>query len=130
MHPHDGRVVSNFILQALNNQDITIYGDGMQTRSFCYADDLIDGMIRMMNTPEYFIGPVNIGNPVEFTILELAQLVIELTKSKSKIIFHPLPADDPMQRKPDIELAKTVLGWEPKIQLREGLEKTIAYFKK
>jgi len=130
MHPHDGRVVSNFILQALNNQDITIYGDGMQTRSFCYADDLIDGMIRMMNTPEDFIGPVNIGNPVEFTILELAQLVIELTKSKSKIIFHPLPADDPMQRKPDIELAKTVLGWEPKIQLREGLEKTIAYFKK
>ncbi len=130
MHPNDGRVVSNFILQALNNQDITIYGDGMQTRSFCFADDLIDGMIRMMNTPDDFIGPVNIGNPVEFTILELAQLVIELTKSKSKIIFQPLPADDPMQRKPDVELAKTALGWEPKINLREGLEKTIAYFKK
>jgi len=130
MHPHDGRVVSNFILQALNNQDITIYGDGTQTRSFCYADDLIDGMIRMMNTHEDFIGPVNIGNPVEFTILELAQLVIELTKSKSKIIFQPLPSDDPLQRKPDIELAKSVLGWEPKIQLREGLEKTIAYFRK
>lgn len=130
MHPNDGRVVSNFILQALNNQDITIYGDGMQTRSFCFADDLIDGMIRMMNTPDDFIGPVNIGNPVEFTILELAQLVIELTKSKSKIIFQPLPADDPMQRKPDVELAKTALGWEPEINLREGLEKTIAYFKK
>lgn len=130
MHPNDGRVVSNFILQALNNQDITIYGDGMQTRSFCFADDLVDGMIRMMNTPDDFIGPVNIGNPVEFTILELAQLVIELTKSKSKIIFQPLPADDPMQRKPDVELAKTALGWEPKINLREGLEKTIAYFKK
>ena len=130
MHPHDGRVVSNFILQALNNQDITIYGDGTQTRSFCYADDLIDGMIRMMNTPEDFIGPVNIGNPVEFTILELAQLVIELTKSKSKIIFQPLPSDDPLQRKPNIELARSVLGWEPKIQLREGLEKTIAYFRK
>ncbi|HNW91177.1 MAG TPA: SDR family oxidoreductase [Bacteroidales bacterium] len=129
MHPNDGRVVSNFIIQALNNQDITIYGDGTQTRSFCYVDDLIDGMIRMMKTPEDFIGPVNVGNPVEFTILELAEMVIELTNSKSKIIFQPLPSDDPLQRKPDIALAKSVLQWEPKIQLREGLNKTIAYFR-
>lgn len=128
MHPNDGRVVSNFIMQALKNEEITIYGDGTQTRSFCFVDDLIEGMIRMMNTPEDFIGPVNVGNPVEFTILELAQLIIELTRSKSKIIFQPLPSDDPMQRKPDIELAKSVLKWEPKIQLREGLMKTIQYF--
>jgi len=128
MHPNDGRVVSNFIMQALKNEPITIYGDGTQTRSFCFVDDLIEGMIRMMNTPKDFIGPVNVGNPVEFTILELAQLIIELTRSKSKIIFQPLPSDDPMQRKPDIELAKSVLKWEPKIQLREGLMKTIQYF--
>lgn len=130
MHPSDGRVVSNFITQALKNQDISIYGNGKQTRSFCYADDLIDALIRLMNTSDDFTGPVNIGNPVEFTILELAQFVIELTRSKSKIIFQPLPSDDPMQRKPDIELAKSALGWEPKIQLREGLMKTIEYFKK
>ncbi|HNW69941.1 MAG TPA: SDR family oxidoreductase [Bacteroidales bacterium] len=130
MHPNDGRVVSNFIIQALKNQDITIYGDGQQTRSFCYVDDLIEGMIRMMKTPDDFIGPVNVGNPFEFSILELAQLVIELTNSKSKIIFQPLPSDDPLQRKPNIELAKSTLGWEPKIQLREGLIKTIEYFKK
>ena len=130
MHPNDGRVVSNFINQALRNEDITIYGDGSQTRSFSYADDTIDGMIRMMNTGNEFIGPVNIGNPVEFTILELAQQVIELTASKSKIIYQPLPSDDPLQRKPDITLAKKELQWEPKVQLREGLQKTIEYFSK
>jgi len=130
MHPNDGRVVSNFIIQALKNQDITIYGEGNQTRSFCYVDDLIEGLVRMMKTPDDFIGPVNVGNPFEFSILELAQLVIELTKSKSKIVFQPLPSDDPMQRKPDIDLAKSTLGWEPKIQLREGLIKTIEYFNK
>jgi len=130
MHPNDGRVVSNFIIQALKNQDITIYGEGNQTRSFCYVDDLIEGLVRMMKTPDDFIGPVNVGNPFEFSILELAQLVVELTKSKSKIVFQPLPSDDPMQRKPDIELAKSTLGWEPKIQLREGLIKTIEYFNK
>jgi UDP-glucuronate decarboxylase len=130
MHPNDGRVVSNFINQALRNEDITIYGDGSQTRSFSYADDTVDGMIRMMNTGNEFIGPVNIGNPVEFTILELAQQVIELTASKSKIIYQPLPSDDPLQRKPDITLAKKELQWEPKVQLREGLQKTIEYFRK
>ncbi len=128
MHPNDGRVVSNFIMQALNNEDITVYGDGSQTRSFCYVDDLVDGMIRMMNTADDFIGPVNVGNPVEFTILELAQQVINLTGSKSKIIYEPLPSDDPLQRKPDITLAKNKLNWEPKVQLREGLMKTIQYF--
>ncbi len=131
MHPHDGRVVSNFIVQALNNQDITIYGDGSQTRSFQYVDDLLEGMIRMMNTENDFIGPVNIGNPYEFTIKELAIKVIELTGSKSKVIYLPLPQDDPTQRQPDISLAKKKLnGWEPKIQLEEGLLKTIDYFKK
>jgi len=130
MHPNDGRVVSNFIIQALKNKDITIYGDGQQTRSFCYVDDLIEGIIRMMKTPDDFIGPVNVGNPFEFSILELAQLVVELTNSKSKIIFQPLPSDDPLQRKPNIELAKSTLDWEPKIQLREGLIKTIEYFNK
>jgi UDP-glucuronate decarboxylase len=130
MHPNDGRVVSNFIIQALKNQDITIYGEGNQTRSFCYVDDLIEGLVRMMKTPDDFIGPVNVGNPFEFSILELAQLVIELTNSKSKIVFQPLPSDDPLQRKPDIGLAKSTLGWEPKIQLREGLIKTIEYFNK
>ena len=129
MHPNDGRVVSNFIVQALKGQDITIYGDGSQTRSFQYVDDLLEGMVRMMNSREDFHGPVNIGNPREFTIKELAELVIELTGSKSKIIFQELPSDDPMQRQPDITLAKKELGWEPKVQLREGLMKTIEYFK-
>jgi UDP-glucuronate decarboxylase len=129
MHPNDGRVVSNFIVQALKNNDITIYGDGSQTRSFCYCDDLIDGMIRMMNSRDEFTGPVNIGNPNEFTIRELAEKVIQLTGSKSKLIFEPLPSDDPLQRQPDITLAKKELGWQPKVQLEEGLIKTIDYFK-
>jgi UDP-glucuronate decarboxylase len=128
MHPNDGRVVSNFIVQALKGQDITIYGEGNQTRSFCYVDDNIDGMYRLMNSKDGFTGPVNIGNPGEFTMLELAKLVLELTNSKSKLVFMPLPQDDPMQRKPVIDLAKSELGWEPKIPLREGLVKTIAYF--
>lgn len=128
MHPHDGRVVSNFIMQALQNQDITIYGDGQQTRSFQYVDDLLEGMIRMMDSREDFTGPVNIGNPNEFTIMELANKVIELTNSRSKIIRLPLPSDDPMQRQPNIDLAKKELNWEPKIQLEDGLQKTIAYF--
>lgn len=128
MNQNDGRVVSNFIVQALKGQDITIYGDGTQTRSFCYVDDLIDGMIRMMNC-EDFIGPVNIGNPGEFTMLELAQKIIAMTGSKSKLVFEPLPSDDPAQRQPVIDLAKTRLGWSPTINLDEGLEKTIEYFK-
>ena len=129
MHPQDGRVVSNFIVQALQNKDITVTGDGSQTRSFQYIDDLIEGMVRMMNTPEDFIGPVNIGNPHEFSIMELAQKVIELTNSKSKIIYVPLPNDDPTQRKPDITLAKEKLNnWQPTIQLEEGLKRTIEYF--
>jgi len=128
MHPNDGRVVSNFIVQALQGKDITIYGDGLQTRSFQYVDDLIDGMIKMMATPDSFIGPVNIGNPNEFTIMQLAELVIELTHSKSKIVRMPLPSDDPTQRQPNIDLAKKMLDWEPKIQLKEGLIKTIDYF--
>lgn len=130
MNPYDGRVVSNFIVQALKGEDITIFGEGKQTRSFCYVDDLIAGMYKLMNSREGFIGPVNIGNPVEFTMLELAENVLDLTGSKSKLKFLPLPQDDPMQRKPIIDLAKKELGWEPKIQLREGLEKTIAYFDK
>ncbi|MBQ3272461.1 MAG: SDR family oxidoreductase [Solobacterium sp.] len=125
----DGRVVSNFIIQALRNEDITIYGDGSQTRSFCYVDDLIEGMIRMMNSREGFTGPVNVGNPGEFTILQLAKMVIELTGSKSKIVYRELPQDDPLQRKPDITLAKKELNWEPTIALREGLIKTIDYFR-
>jgi len=130
MHPNDGRVVSNFIVQALQNKDITIYGDGTQTRSFQYVDDLVEGMIRMMqNTPENYVGPVNIGNPGEFTMLELAEKVIQLTGSKSKLTFLPLPSDDPLQRKPDISEAKKMLDWEPKIHLEEGLIKTINYFK-
>jgi UDP-glucuronate decarboxylase len=129
MHPNDGRVVSNFIVQALKGKDITIYGDGMQTRSFCYVDDLLDGMIKLMNSREDFTGPVNVGNPNEFTIKELAEAIIELTGSSSKIVYEPLPADDPMQRQPDISLARKELGWEPNIQLREGLSKTIEYFK-
>ncbi len=130
MHPHDGRVVSNFIVQALTNQDITIYGDGLQTRSFCYVDDLIEGMITLMNTEKGLTGPINIGNPNEFTMLELAQLVIRLTNSKSKIIHLPLPSDDPLQRKPDITLAQNVLNWNPTIQLEQGIQKTIDYFNK
>lgn len=129
MHPNDGRVVSNFIVQALNNQDITIYGDGSQTRSFQYVDDLVEGMIRMMATGDEFNGPVNIGNPHEFTIGQLAEMVIRLTGAKSKIIFMPLPNDDPKQRKPDITLAKEKLDWAPVIQLEEGLLRTISYFK-
>jgi len=129
MHPNDGRVVSNFILQALHNHDITVFGDGTQSRSFCFVDDLVDGMIRMMNAPDDFSGPVNIGNPNEFSIMELAGKVIELTGSKSKIIYQPLPEDDPLQRQPDIALAKERLGWEPKTQLEEGLKRTIEYFK-
>jgi len=129
MHPNDGRVVSNFIVQALKNEDITIYGNGSQTRSFCYVDDLLEGMVRLMNTGDEFIGPVNVGNPGEFTILELAEKVLRLTGSHSKLIYMPLPEDDPMQRQPDISLARRELGWEPKIQLEEGLKKTIDYFK-
>jgi UDP-glucuronate decarboxylase len=128
MHPFDGRVVSNFIIQALRNEDITIYGEGTQTRSFCFVEDLVDAMMAMMNGSDDFVGPVNIGNPGEFTIMELAKTVIALTNSKSKIVQLPLPADDPTQRKPDITLAKAKLGWEPKISLDQGLPKTIAYF--
>jgi UDP-glucuronate decarboxylase len=130
MNPDDGRVVSNFIVQALKGKNITIYGDGTQTRSFQYVDDLVEAMIRMMNTGDDFIGPVNTGNPGEFTMLELAEKVIKLTGTKSKIVFAPLPADDPKQRRPDIILAKEKLGWEPKIPLEEGLKKTIEYFAK
>jgi UDP-glucuronate decarboxylase len=129
MHPNDGRVVSNFILQALNNEDITVYGDGKQTRSFCYVDDLIEGVIQMMNTPGDFTGPVNLGNPEEYSILELAEKIIALTRSKSKIVFEPLPQDDPLQRKPNIELARVKLKWEPQKQLEAGLEETINYFR-
>ena len=128
MHPYDGRVVSNFIMQALNNQDITIYGDGSQTRSFCYVNDLVEGMIRLMNDCEYH-RPVNIGNPFDFSIKELAEIIIELTESMSKIIYMPLPNDDPKQRKPDITKAKELLGWDPKVQLKDGLVKTIEYFR-
>jgi UDP-glucuronate decarboxylase len=129
MHPYDGRVVSNFIVQAITGQDITLYGDGSQTRSFGYVDDLVEGMMLMMNGADSFVGPVNIGNPGEFTVLELAKLVIELTGSKSKIVHLPRPADDPSQRRPDISLAKKHLNWEPKVSLRDGLLKTIEYFK-
>lgn len=129
MHPDDGRVVSNFIVQALQNQDITIYGEGKQTRSFQYVDDLVEGMVRMMASPDHFTGPINIGNPNEFTILELAEKVIELTNSQSKIINKPLPPDDPMMRQPNISLAKKELNWSPKIELDQGLIKTIEYFK-
>ncbi len=128
MDANDGRVVSNFIVQALQNQDITIYGDGSQTRSFCYVDDLVDGMIKMMNNKAGFIGPVNLGNPSERTILDFAKLIIELSNSNSKIVFRPLPKDDPTRRKPDITLAKEKLDWEPKIDIKEGLLKTIEYF--
>ena len=129
MHPEDGRVVSNFIMQALRGQDITLYGDGSQSRSFCFVDDLIDAMILMMDSPDEVTGPINIGNPGEFTMLELARQVLELTGSASKIVHQPLPADDPRQRRPDLTLANQLLGWAPGIPLNEGLKKTIAYFK-
>ncbi|MCA9188437.1 MAG: UDP-glucuronic acid decarboxylase family protein [Pirellulaceae bacterium] len=129
MHPFDGRVVSNFIRQALAGEDITIFGDGSQTRSFCYRDDLIEGMIRMMNAPDAFCGPVNLGNPDEFTIKELAELVIELTEAKSKLVYEPLPTDDPTRRQPDISLALQQLQWQPTIRLRDGLKRTIDWFR-
>jgi UDP-glucuronate decarboxylase len=129
MHPNDGRVVSNFIVQALKGDDITLYGDGSQTRSFCYVDDLIEAMIRAMNTPDDFTGPVNIGNPREFTIRQLAETVIAMTGSRSRLVFRPLPSDDPRQRQPDISLARAVLDWTPTIDLESGLERTIAYFR-
>ncbi|MBB5021879.1 UDP-glucuronic acid decarboxylase family protein [Desulfurispira natronophila] len=129
MHPNDGRVVSNFIIQALQNQPITIYGDGQQTRSFCYVDDLVEGFVRLMEkTPDTFTGPMNLGNPGEFTMLELAQQVIDLTGSRSEIVFKPLPADDPRQRQPDIALARKEINWEPQVKLRDGLLSTISYF--
>ncbi|MCK5229408.1 MAG: SDR family oxidoreductase [Desulfobulbaceae bacterium] len=128
MHPNDGRVVSNFIVQALRGDDITVYGSGQQTRSFCYVDDLINGFVRLMNTPDDFTGPVNLGNPIEFTILELAEKIIGMVGSKSRIVFSPLPADDPVQRQPDIGLAMAALDWQPLISLEKGLGKTIAYF--
>ncbi|MBW1910865.1 MAG: SDR family oxidoreductase [Deltaproteobacteria bacterium] len=130
MHPNDGRVISNFIVQALANQDITVFGEGTQTRSFCYVDDMIEGLVRMMNGPDSFVGPVNLGNPDEFSILKVAKLIISLTGSKSKIIFEPLPQDDPLQRRPDITLAREKLGWEPKLDLENGLKKTIKYFRR
>ncbi len=129
MHPNDGRVVSNFILQALKGEDITVYGDGKQTRSFCYVDDMIEGIIRMMQTPDDFTGPVNLGNPQEYSILELAEKIIAHTRSKSKIVFKPLPEDDPLQRKPNIELARHKLNWQPRTELEDGLKQTIKYFK-
>jgi UDP-glucuronate decarboxylase len=130
MHPKDGRVVSNFIMQALLNEPVTLYGEGMQTRSFCFVEDLIEGFVRLMNAPDTVIGPINLGNPGEFTIRQLAEMVIDMTGSKSKMVFKPLPQDDPTQRKPDISRAKEQLGWEPTIPLREGLARTIAYFEK
>ena len=130
MNPHDGRVVSNFIVQALQGKDITIYGDGSQTRSFCYVDDLIEAFVLMMNSEAGFTGPVNTGNPGEFTMLQLAETILRLSGSKSKLVFEPLPSDDPKQRQPNIELAKSKLGWEPKVNLEDGLKETIAYFRK
>jgi UDP-glucuronate decarboxylase len=129
MHPNDGRVVSNFILQALKGEDITVYGDGKQTRSFCYVDDMIEGIIRMMQTPDDFTGPVNLGNPQEYSILELAEKIITHTRSNSKIVFKPLPEDDPLQRQPNIELAKDKLNWQPRMGLEDGLKQTIKFFK-
>ncbi|MDO9083593.1 MAG: NAD-dependent epimerase/dehydratase family protein, partial [Humidesulfovibrio sp.] len=126
----DGRVVSNFIVQALNNEDITVYGEGSQTRSFCSVDDLVTGFIRLMDTPDEFTGPMYLGNPGEFTILELAQTVIRMTGSRSRIVHRPLPQDDPLQRQPDITLARSVIGWEPGTKLEEGLVKTIAFFRR
>lgn len=130
MHPNDGRVVSNFIVQALHGKDITVYGDGSQTRSFCYVDDLIEAIVRLMDTPDEFTGPLNVGNPNEFTIIELAEKIIKLTGSKSKIVFKPLPPDDPAQRQPDISLAREKLNWEPVIPVEEGLQRTVDYFVK
>ena len=129
MHPNDGRVVSNFIVQALRGEDLTIYGDGSQTRSFCYVDDLVDGMVRMMNTAPEITGPINLGNPGEFTMLELAETVLRLTASRSQLKFMPLPSDDPRQRQPDIQSARSQLGWTPKVALEDGLRETIAYFR-
>lgn len=129
MYPNDGRVVSNFIMQALKAEDITVFGDGLQTRSFCYVDDMIDGLIKLMESSDDFTGPVNLGNPSEFSMLELAKMVIDMTGSKSKVVFRPLPADDPKQRQPDITLAKEKLNWLPVVRLKEGLGKTIGYFK-
>jgi UDP-glucuronate decarboxylase len=129
MQPDDGRVVSNFIIQALTGKDITIYGDGSQTRSFCYVDDLVSGILSYLKTEKNLTGPVNLGNPDEFTMLELAEMVIELTNSSSKIVFQPLPSDDPQRRKPQIDLAKSLLEWQPKIALETGLKRTIEYFK-
>jgi UDP-glucuronate decarboxylase len=128
MHPNDGRVISNFVIQALAGRDITVYGDGTQTRSFCYVDDMVDGLVKMMNSPDDFTGPVNIGNPNEFSIIELAQKILQKTGSQSAIVHRPLPQDDPLKRRPDITLAKKHLGWEPKTNLVDGLEPTIAYF--
>jgi len=130
MHPNDGRVVSNFIIQAIQNKPITIYGDGTQTRSFCYVDDMLDGLIKLMNTSDEIIGPINLGNPSEFKIIELAELIVDLTNSKSEIIHLPLPEDDPIRRQPDISKAKSILEWQPKISLKEGLVKTIEYFER
>jgi UDP-glucuronate decarboxylase len=130
MHPHDGRVVSNFIMQALANEDITIYGDGSQTRSFCYVDDLVEGLLRLMNSEPETTGPINLGNPVEFSVRELAETVIRMTRTRSKVVFRALPSDDPLQRQPDISRARAVLGWEPTIELEAGLVKTISYFDK
>ena len=130
MHPNDGRVVSNFIIQALLGQDITIYGDGSQTRSFCYVDDLIDGLVRLMGSPDPVIGPINIGNPVEFSMRQLATTILDLTGSQSKIVHRPLPEDDPRQRQPDITKAQQLLGWKPTVSLKDGLKKTIGYFEK
>jgi len=130
MHPNDGRVVSNFIVQAIRGDDISIFGDGQQTRSFCYVDDLVEAMIRMMGTASDFPGPVNIGNPGEFTMLELAEMVIKLTTSRSKLVYRSLPSDDPKQRQPDIGLARQALGWEPKVSLEDGLKETIGYFRR
>jgi UDP-glucuronate decarboxylase len=129
MHPNDGRVISNFIMQALNNEPITIFGDGLQTRSFCYVDDMVEGILRMMNGPDDFVGPVNLGNPGEYSMLELAENILRLTRSKSRLEFQPAPMDDPRRRQPDIGLAKEKLGWEPVVKLQEGLEKTISYFR-
>ena len=129
MHPNDGRVVSNFIVQVIKNEDITIFGDGSQTRSFCYVDDMIEGLIKLMNSDDKITGPINLGNTREFTILELATKTIELLNSKSKIVYKPLPEDDPCRRQPTINMAKQHLGWEPKVQLEAGLKKTINYFK-
>lgn len=130
MHPNDGRVVSNFIVQALKGEDITIYGDGSQTRSFCYVDDLIEAMVRMMNTSQDVTGPINIGNPTEHTMIELAEKVLRISESKSKLIYMPLPSDDPKQRRPDISKAKTALDWTPKVSIEDGLKETVSYFKK